>query len=178
MNHRVALLAFSALVACAASSASAFGLFVKLGKGYFRLLYDLAGGDGVFLFVAAALGVADQVAGRKGRILFDVFNGFDDLRRQLNRCRFSFGMNLGNGRFGVFGDFVGGFLSCGVGGFAEGDEAAVAQDGPLFDYLSTQRPWGDGSPYSLRAGRTDRVFVVFTGNTDSSAASHSGPNGC
>jgi len=43
------------------------------------------------------------------------------------------------------------------------------QHGPLFDYLSTTRPWGDAS-YSLRAGRTDRVFVVFTGNTDEEGA--------
>ncbi len=39
------------------------------------------------------------------------------------------------------------------------------QKGPLFDYLSTARPWGDNR-YALRYGRTDRVFVVFTGNTD------------
>jgi len=40
------------------------------------------------------------------------------------------------------------------------------QNGPLFDYLSTQRAWDEKSTYSLRAGRTDRAFVVFTGNTD------------
>ena len=39
------------------------------------------------------------------------------------------------------------------------------QHGPLFDYLSTAREWG-GESYSLRQGRSDRVAVIFTGNSD------------